>query len=117
MTTSAPSWVRPGQKVTRVGDGGHRFGLNNEILPSFGMVYTIRDVFDSFKYTDGKKHIGIRLVEIVNPPCIYDGFSTPLECAFRWVDFKPVYEKKTDIAIFTNILNSVNAGKVLEFQE
>ena len=61
-------------------------------------IYTIREII---KFSD---RYSLRLVEIVNEPRYFtNGFG---EASYKIVRFKPLIEKKTDISIFTEILNN-----------
>lgn len=86
---------RVGQKVVCINDvpdPGRRF--TDCIPPKRGMVYTVRDYVPS--------HYGnwtaIRLVEVVRRP---DNMG------FRASRFRPLVERKTDISIFTAVLNKL----------
>lgn len=69
-----------------------------EVYPVESQVYTIR----ALSLTDDGQ-VKIRLVEIVNAPMAYrQGFH---ECWFRARRFRPVQARKTDISIFTALLN------------
>lgn len=101
-------WVKPGQKVTLIVDQPWT-PRQGDTTPIFGVVYTIRSVFDSYG------GIGIRFMEIINQPRIHiDGYA---EVAFLADSFRPVTERKTDISVFQEILLNVGAGKVLEVVE
>lgn len=81
-----------GFEISRAADSG-------VTLPVKDSVYTIREF-------DAEDSNYIRLTEISNPNDPDDG----LEPSF-WVDFfRPVVERKTDISIFTDILNKQRTG-------
>lgn len=64
-----------------------------------GRIYTIRDIgFDEFH----PEEVVVRLVEIYREP----GGDETEESGFAVDRFRPVIERKTDISIFTNILNT-----------
>lgn len=69
-----------------------------ETLPEPNVIYSIREI-EPPDPDDGM--VCIRLHEIVNPSGVFQG-----ECAFNSQRFRPVIERKTDISIFTNILNT-----------
>jgi hypothetical protein len=59
----------------------------NETLPVKGEVYTIRDIVPN--WDRGKT--GLRLVEIVNEPAIYEGhLGRRWECCFNISRFRPL---------------------------
>lgn len=91
------SFVR-GQKVTMIHNNGSWVSEYGEIVPQFGVVYTIRDIFEG----DGRVYL--RFAEIVNAAFEYlDGF---MECAFKARRFRPVVERKTSIECFTRLLKN-----------
>lgn len=83
-----------GQKVVCIRDIEPYF---DEAMPEVGRVYTVRSI-EGFLLG-----VGIRLVEIINPPRDYS--NARCECSFWIGAFRPVVEKKTDISIFTALLN------------
>ena len=95
-----------GQKVVCVEDFSFvaRFSLSH---PNKNCIYTIRDFENRGDYP------ALRLCEVINPvrKCIGGIVCEP---AFACESFRPVVERKTDINIFTEILDNVNAGKVRE---
>lgn len=101
-------WIKTakvGDKVTPIAEWPNTREHDNEILPKFGEVYTIRSIeIDA----DGP---GIRLIEIVNQKQIYrDGASLLwCECNYAAAGFRPVEPRKTDISIFTGMLNPKRA--------
>ncbi len=90
-----------GMKVVCVDDD---FGKNHngELLPKLNQIYTIRTIEEN-PFKPG--NFGIRLFEIVNHMFEYDDDFA--ECRFSALQFRPVVERKTDISIFTKMLNSV----------
>lgn len=84
---------RVGQKVVCV-DVSY-FGPNTSLLRK-GDVYTIASV-DA--YEDAHGEYGVTLVEIIPQPA--PGWRD----GFRASRFRPVVERKTDISIFTAMLN------------
>lgn len=73
-----------------------------ENLPKKGNIYTIRAVM-AFGET-----MWLHLEEVANRPRLYafpDGVSRLMECPFEARYFRPVVERKTDISIFTAMLN------------
>lgn len=88
------SALRIGMKVVLIDDNWPDY-VNDEIMPVLGTVYTIREIIDH-------RANPIRLVEIQNPIRTYrDGTG---EVGFRASRFRPVVERKTDIAIFKVML-------------
>lgn len=69
-------------------------------LPSYGRVYTIRNIYSNAPYQDGA---GLHLVEIVSKkgmlPC-----GTLHEVGFHANKFRPAVEKPCDISVFTKML-------------
>ena len=88
-----------GQKVTQVCEWPAP-PWPGEAAPTFGVVYTVREVADF-----GGFGCGLLLCEIVNLPRACG------EVAFRTEYFRPVIERKTDISIFTAMLNPTLAPK------
>jgi hypothetical protein len=98
---------RVGMKVVCV-DGEYSGSLVRQTLggdeyevpmPKRETIYTIRDIeFQS------ESVCAVRLEEIVNPICrsISDGVMEP---NYRSTRFRPVVERKTDISLFTAMLN------------
>lgn len=87
-----------GQKVEFVGPSLEGYGFGWEIMPKIGGVYTIREIVSS-----ALGHQGFKLVEIVNRPAQYRQRHD--ECNFIATRFRPIVERKTDISIFTDMLN------------
>ena len=85
-----------GQKVVCI-DARTPVGCTQELKP--GGIYTIADISE---YWDG---IGIRLVEIKAEQ------TRRYIDAFRVERFRPIVEKKTDISVFTDILDRVNKSE------
>lgn len=90
------SMFRVGQKVTMVAP--HKWQKNHfERVPVFGAVYSIRviEIYDD----------GIFLIfnEIVNP--IYKYNDETGETSFAARRFRPLVERKNDVAAFMAILN------------
>lgn len=90
---------RIGQKVVCVYDGWNR-PSRGEIFPKVGNVYTIRDIIAG---RFNPQNTYLRLVEIVNPVIQYD--LDRAEAQFNVEAFRPAVERKTDISIFTKILD------------
>ncbi len=87
-----------GQKVMMKHDRGRWADLAlGCVAPEFGVVYTIRDVL-------GDQETGfLRFNEIKNPIIVtHIGIGEPM---FEARMFRPVVERKTDISIFTEILD------------
>lgn len=92
---------RVGQKVVCVNaDRWPLWAKNSCVLPVHGRVYTVRDIW-SFS-----KGPVIYLDEIKNPACcVNDDSGALIEPGFPALRFRPVVERKTDISIFTSMLN------------
>lgn len=95
-----------GQKIIFVGVGNGIFlNLPRRVdVPERGKVYTVREVF----FDDIGKRVGIRLMEIRNPP---EPFTYPpgsgldgIEIGWVATEFRPLVERKTDISIFEKML-------------
>lgn len=87
---------RVGQKVERISGNEHPLGYGDEILPQYGVVYTVRSITRD----------GLVFNEFRNPERRYtflDG-SYIAEPRFGARHFRPVVERKTDISIFTEML-------------
>lgn len=82
-----------GQKVECIDDEGQPVREGDTPVKK-GAVYTLRDVFDFF----GEE--GVRLQEITNPR----------DRGYHSWRFRPIVEKKTDISIFTAMLNASKQG-------
>jgi len=68
--------------------------------PAKGSVYTVRE---TGVRKNGRQRI--RLVEVINPICEFTD-APPQEPWYLSEDFRPVVERKTDISVFTELLNS-----------
>jgi hypothetical protein len=100
-----------GQKVACVGGSEQRLPPHQRMFwrhwrqywgvatPAKGSVYTIREIR---LRKDGT--LGLRLVEVINPACEWND-APPQEPWYHATDFRPVVERKTDISIFTAMLN------------
>lgn len=97
-----------GDEVECVDDSDFRFTFG-ENIPIKGTKYTIR----SFVYYSGG--VGIRLNEIQNKPMLYDigGFA---ECAFHAWRFRKLQKRKTDISVFTQMLNQTELTNKIELE-
>lgn len=97
-----------GQQVVCIDDDWSKWtSYDFEVIPNRpikGQKYTIRDMRE-VNFIDGPS-IGLYFHEIQNPIAVWK--SGNYENAFWFKRFKPLEEKKTDISIFTNILNKVN---------
>jgi len=90
-----------GQKVTLKYPVKYR-DWYGELTPVFGVVYTIRDIL-SFA-----GEASLRFYELRNDIKLYTddkGNRIMDECHHTAEDFRPVLEKKTDISVFTELLN------------
>lgn len=97
-----------GQQVVCVDDTEQQFPWYccfNEIKPVKGNIYTIRG-FEPEPYEDFP---GLYLEEIINKPGRYAHpnrfYGQIIEQSFHIGRFKPIQKKKTDISIFTKMLN------------
>ena len=86
-----------GQKVTMIYDRKFKQPFN-EVTSKFGIVYTVRGVM-------GERETALRFEEIRNKSNIYQGSDSRVECSFVAKHFRPVVDRKTDISIFTKMLN------------
>ena len=95
-----------GQKVVLVDDEPRQYGVTREralslgaTYPKKGPVYTIREVYVSNLGTPA-----VLLEEIEN---VQTSISLGFKCeiGFDADRFRPVVERKTDISIFTSMLN------------
>jgi|HubBroStandDraft_4_1064222.scaffolds.fasta_scaffold00045_66 hypothetical protein len=98
-----------GQKVVCVDDSttdaAGRASLQSRgmIWPSKGLVYVVRWV-GHWHFNDGPL-LAVRVAEIINPVVTWaDGDAD--ELAFLASRFRPLIERKTDISIFTEILDT-----------
>ena len=69
--------------------------------PVAGGVYTIREIHSAFPH-----RVGFYLDELPNPVVIW--VERTGEGAFLSTRFRPVIERKTDISVFTALLNPAN---------
>jgi len=90
-----------GDKVRCIYDKMHPHPATRA-LPKVGMVYVVRDV----RPPSDTQYIGVLLYELRNPE-IYTQVGW-IEQAFPANYFVPVIEKKTDISVFTKILDKIN---------
>ncbi|MDF1599694.1 hypothetical protein PZ895_07880 [Mesorhizobium sp. YIM 152430] len=94
-----------GMKVVCVEGANREHGYGDEKLPETGRVYTIREI----KPCMGSGVVCITLREIVNEKRTY--FQVDLrrevfgECAWPAHTFRPIQDRKTDISVFTALLN------------
>jgi hypothetical protein len=87
-----------GMKVVCVDDDWDFGPLPGETFPKAGAVYTIRSLS-----IEGSE-VFVQLAEIVNPVCVFEDIIG--ESEFAAVNFRPVQPRKTDISIFTAMLDS-----------
>jgi hypothetical protein len=100
---------RVGQKVVCV-ETWHLngTGYGDEVGPVRGRIYTIRDI--GFGLNPAYPHsLQVRLAEITIPLRPYRGFPLQ-EPGFSVSRFRPIVERKTDISIFTAMLNPSKQG-------
>lgn len=87
-----------GQKVTMKENSPFGVMHDSERQPEYGKVYTIRDLVMHREIL-----LGLRFEEIRNPR-ILRAFQE-YECHFQADCFRPVVTRKTDISIFTRMLD------------
>lgn len=100
-----------GDEVVFIGFPNHINFRDGENLPEVNQKYTIREIFIH------KEKLVIRLKEIVNDKRNYmDAYG---EAAFRADSFRKVQKRKTDISVFTVMLNKTpqQNAKELECQD
>lgn len=97
---------RIGQKVVCVAKPLGGYGDEN--VPCVGRIYTIRGF--EFERPTGVERVGLLFEEIRNEPHHYTGYARPTEATFPASKFKPLVERKTDISIFTRMLNPSKQG-------
>lgn len=95
---------RVGQKVTmvqgyepKVYDRAKSEGVT---LPETGVVYTVRGIEDGLGWYSGVPFIWLE--ELRNAPHVSDGVEPNWDARL----FRPVVDRKTDISIFTAMLNA-----------
>lgn len=93
---------RIGQKAVCIAPGKSNWAGTNQCV--VGSIYTVRQIHIRLG------ECGILLEEITNPPWSFDG----LECGFRASRFRPLVERKTDISVFTALLNPANHNEFVE---
>ena len=79
------------------------FTLRCPNLPVKSRVYTVRGFVVPYVGYPGTP--GILLEEIINPPCPY--FEGTFEPSFFPAHFQPITDRKTDISVFTAMLNDI----------
>lgn len=84
--------------------GHDRSLLPGEQFPIEGVVYTIREIGLLYP-ASVTRNVLVRLNEIVLPAMRYLQVARPYEGAFLASRFRPVQERKTDISVFTAMLN------------
>lgn len=90
-----------GQKVEFIGVGGFPGLPPNDPRPLLGHIYTVRAL-----YTDpwGREPLfGIRVMEIVRETITHAGIV--IELGWDRKEFRPIVTRKTDISVFTKMLN------------
>ncbi|HQR14200.1 MAG TPA: hypothetical protein PLZ37_06525 [Nitrospira sp.] len=89
---------RVGMKVTMISPWPPVHNLFGDIFTEFGIVYTVREVLMVAATP------AIYVAEIHNPPHYWAKVGK-MEQPFPARNFRPVQERKTDISIFTAMLN------------
>jgi hypothetical protein len=74
-------------------------------LPVKGRIYTVRGFVVPYVGYPGQP--GILLEELVNPPSLY--VEGTFEPSFNFSHLRPLVERRTDISIFTRILDDVRS--------
>ncbi len=104
--------AKPGDKIVCIDDSS--WGKNwlacataGCLFPEKGRIYSIRVI----GYSEQKQHWCLRLAEIVNPALHVPPY-TPGELTFNVRRFRPLVEHKTDISIFTKLLNPTRTPEV-----
>lgn len=97
-----------GQKVVFVDEAGlttreRKIALYGIKYPDVSGTYIVREVL----IWDGRPCI--RLCEITNPKVLYENEGESEQAFAAW-RFRPVIERKTDISIFTEMLNTQRTG-------
>lgn len=89
-----------GQKVVCIvgGKWNPNRNVKGEIFPIENTIYTIREIHQNLD------KLYFTLIEIVNPLLPYKN-KAPTELIFNEHRFRPLVEKKTNISIFTEMLN------------
>ena len=108
MTMAYLDW-KVGDKVVCVAAGmptykTSRWGQFNR--PEVGTIYTLREIFVETRFTGistKASPVFIRLMEVTNPEV--DTYVGPYEPAFSARCFRKVQPHKTDITIFTAMLD------------
>ncbi len=92
-----------GQRVVCIRDVGCPLGNEFPNVPIKGGIYTVRGfVSPDVGY---ERTPGMLLEEVVNPPWEYkEGVFEP---SFHPYHFRPLVQHKTDISVFTRMLDSV----------
>lgn len=97
-----------GQKVVCISDQGDdpNFTLLTDIeRPKVGRIYTVRRI--SVGSLCGKVGITVEEIPEQRPLLIRDGMMGIGSVLFDAIDFRPLVARKTDISIFTDMLNRV----------
>lgn len=95
-----PEWVKTAKVGNKVVCVSIPTGQEqDEIFPTIGEVYTIRDV----EVFEGE--VFLRFMELRNPVKRYGNDYG--ECLFGSWRFRPVHCRLTDISVFTRLLNTV----------
>lgn len=99
-----------GQKVVCVNDRNSKFrnGFWDGLLKK-GNIYTIRWTGEFPWEPDRKCGLGVRLIEIHRGLEFINAWDDYPFGAYR---FRPIQERKTDISIFTALLNPANHKKL-----
>ena len=96
-----------GQRVVCIHDVGYQPANEFQNVPLKGSIYTVRGfVSPDIGY---ERTPGMLLEEIMNPPWEYkEGVFEP---SFHPYHFRPLVQHKTDITVFTRMLDSVRTEK------
>jgi hypothetical protein len=100
-----------GQRVVCIHDIGGASGNEFPKIPIKGSIYTVRGfVSPDVGY---ERTPGMLLEEVVNPPWEYkEGVFEP---SFHPYHFRPLLQHKTDISVFTRMLDNVRMEEPAAF--
>jgi len=100
-----------GQKVVCVNDDVNDFKVSGVKYAPTGLdgltkgeIYTIKSIYEN----PATKYINVELEEINRDN--FSNFEWRITAGFVHLRFAPLKEKKTDISVFEQIVNKINAG-------
>lgn len=97
--------LRVGQKVVCIGDKWRKFP-SVQSYPVKDQIYTIRSLYSGHGVNYNTPIIGLYLVEI-RSPIIETELDGLTEVGWIASAFRPLITRKTDISVFTRILDKV----------